>query len=74
VWQIATFHSACRIGYYMQAMMVAATQSSTGRRNMKLQWGIVLMELVSKMEKIYFVVLRNYIGIWGHFNGSGIMW
>ena len=41
------------MGYHLRAMMVATAQSSAGRRNMKLREGIILMELMSKMEKIF---------------------
>jgi hypothetical protein len=41
------------MGYHLRAMMVAIAQSSAGRRNMKLREGIILMELMSKMEKIF---------------------
>ena len=56
---------ALAMGYYLRVVVGATAQSNTGRRNIKLREGDILMELASNMKNIFFSVWTVYRGIRG---------
>ncbi len=56
---------ALAMGYRLRAVVGATTQLNTGRRNMKLPEGDILIELAADMKNIFFSVLAVYSGIGG---------